>query len=126
MNIYGKVIEPKKPEVPRLKVGENVTFDKDSNEYVSKIHGIFVKSDDGIDVSPVLEITGNVGLESGNVNYEGNVKIGGNIERGTIVVALGDVTVGGVIESGNIRIGGNNIRRNNGTSCDYSAFGKNI
>ena len=111
IDVYGQTIEPPIPHDPILEHGQNVGFNSATNEYYAKTRGIFVRGKDRIDVSPVLEIPRDVGLESGNVFYDGHVKIGGNVERGSIVSAVGDVTVGGTAESGNITAGGSLIVR---------------
>ena len=106
IDVFGEQIPSPPPKEPELEAGPNVGFRSSSNEYVAQVHGIFVHNNQRIDVNPVLNIRGDVGLESGNVTYDGNVKIGNNIERGSIVSATGDVEVGGTIESGTVRCGG--------------------
>ena len=106
IDIFGNEVPAPEPFNPKLVTGENVSEVPGSNEYIARIHGVYVRGEGRIDVNPVLQVPGNVGLESGNVNYDGNVQIGGNIERGSVVSCLGDCVVGGIIESGQIRVGG--------------------
>ncbi len=105
-DIFGQEVKPPEPLRPVLENGENVTFVPAKNEYIAGVHGIFVKGEKKIAVSPVLIISASVGLASGNVNYDGNVRIGGNVERGSMVSCFGDCEIGGMIESGDVRIGG--------------------
>ena len=106
IDIFGQETKPPEPKMPTLEDGPNVSFVPGSNEYVARAHGIFIHEKDRIDVNPVLIVPGSVGLESGNVNYDGTVQIGGNIERAAMVSAVGDMEVGGAIESGDVRSGG--------------------
>lgn len=106
IDIFGLETKPPAPVVPNLDDGPNVSFVPGNNEYIAREHGIFIHEKDRIDVNPVLIVPGSVGLESGNVHYDGTVKIGGNIERASMVSAIGDVEVGGAIESGEVRSGG--------------------
>ncbi|MEQ9367180.1 MAG: FapA family protein [Leptospirales bacterium] len=106
IDIFGHETKPPEPAMPELDDGPNVSFVPGSNEYIAREHGIFIHENNRIDVNPVLIVPGSVGLESGNVHYDGTVKIGGNIERASMVSAIGDVEVGGAIESGEFRSGG--------------------
>ncbi|MCR9144739.1 MAG: FapA family protein [bacterium] len=106
IDIFGQEIKPPEPATPELEDGPNVSFVPGSNEYIAREHGIFIHENNRIDVNPVLIVPGSVGLESGNVHYDGTVQIGGNIERAAMVSAIGDVEVGGAIESGEFRSGG--------------------
>ncbi len=106
IDVFGKEVAPPKPFDPPLDDGPNISYIPGSGEYIARIRGVFVHNGDAIDVNPVLIVTGNVGLESGNLNYDGHVRIGGTIERGSEAVASGDMEVGGGVESGTVRVGG--------------------
>lgn len=106
LNIRMEEVPPPAPHDPRIAAGDNVQFNQASGEYRAAVHGIFVHEKDTLSVNPVLTIPGNVGLASGNVSYDGNIKIFGNIERGSMVSSLGDLEVGGMIESHAVRAGG--------------------
>ncbi|MCB1315068.1 MAG: DUF342 domain-containing protein [Leptospiraceae bacterium] len=106
MNIFGEDAEPEPPADPQLNCGPNIRLNSATNEYAAIVRGIFINDKERIDVNPVLTVPANVGLDSGNVTYDGNVKIGNTIERAALVSATGDVEVGGMIESGNVRVGG--------------------
>ena len=111
-NVFGDEVKPNPPHVPNVEDGPNVSFVPGSNEYVARVHGIFVQDGDRIDVNPVLIIGNHVGLETGNITYDGNVRIGGNVERSALVSATGDVEIGGAVESGDVRTGGNlNVKK---------------
>lgn len=106
INILNERVDPPAPLDPELDTGPNVEFSAATNEYRARVHGIFVQTPTRIDVNPVLQISGHVGLETGNIDYDGSIKIAGNIERGASLSALGDVTVGGAVESGAVRVSG--------------------
>ncbi len=111
INIYNEPVPADPVENPRIEIGRGIKRIPNTFEYAAAIKGIFIHTDKIIDVNAVLEIQGNVGLESGNVNYDGSVRIYGNIERGSSVMAAGDVEVGGLIESGEIKTGGSLLVR---------------
>ena len=120
-DVTGKEIHPGDGHDVQLKAGKNVRFDAVKNEYIASLSGIFSEMDGGIEINPVLSIDGNVGLESGNIYYDGAVEIAGNVERGSMLSALGDVVVGGMVESGSLRISGSlSVRSGINTKHDGS------
>lgn len=105
-NVMGEEIPPPPLREPELRAGDNVRFDPATGEYRALKNGIFIRGDDVVSVSPVLEVSGNVGLSSGNIDYEGNVRVTGNLERGAALKCAGDCEVIGMIESHDVVTGG--------------------
>lgn len=105
-NLYGDELKPDPPNPAPRKPGKNISLMPGSNEYIARIHGVYVDDGNIIDVSPELIIEQNAGLETGNIEYDGNVRILGNIERGTEVLVGGNLFVGGTIESGHLKVAG--------------------
>lgn len=105
-NVHGEEVSPEPVHSPELHTGLNVDIVPGTNDYRAGIHGIFSYKKNTIDVNPVLIVNGSVGLESGNVKYDGSVQVSGNIDRGSEVHVGGDLLAGGAVESGKIRIGG--------------------
>jgi len=114
IDVYGNIIDVPLPKKEDLATGENVNVieKEDYTEYRSSVKGIFYKRIHQISVSPVLKIDGDAGMETGNIEYDGDVSIQGNIEFGTEVHVGGNLIVGGRIESGHIFVQGNLIVRN--------------
>lgn len=57
-------------------------------------------------VSDVYEVPADVDTSTGNINYDGNVTIKGNVKSGFSVVAEGDVVIDGVVEDARVQAGG--------------------
>ncbi len=106
INIYGEEVLPPKEIEESLKCGANVVFHPQERVYISTTNGVFTEREDQISVNPILTIKGSTGLVSGNIVYEGSIRVLKNISRGSLVSSLGDLEVGGVIESGDLRVGG--------------------
>jgi len=104
-NIFAEEIKPNEVTDVNIKLGSNVHFNSE-NEIISDKMGIYNKIRNVISVSEVLAINGNVGLESGNLQYAGVIKIGGGIERGAEVRSNNDIYVSGLVESGHVKSGG--------------------
>lgn len=64
-----------------------------------------VLHDNCVVVNPVIEVA-NVDLESGNITFEGTVKVLGDIKSGMHLIVTGDVIVEGAVESAEVVAGG--------------------
>ena len=104
-DVYGKIVHPGEPSDAKLACGANVAFLEEKNEYRSTARGIFAREANEISINPILYVPGNAGIESGNLVYDGNVHIKGNIERGALVSTLEELHVEGFVESALIRVG---------------------
>ncbi|MDH4199226.1 MAG: FapA family protein [Spirochaetia bacterium] len=102
IDIFGNSIKTNEVHDVKIKTGQNVTVNEQTGEVRSSVTGVYQKIRNVISVNPTLEIKGDVGLETGNLNYEGVIKINGNVERGAEVQATGDIFINGLIESGKI------------------------
>jgi uncharacterized protein (DUF342 family) len=60
-----------------------------------------------LNVKSVLTITGNVDISVGNIDFNGDVDIRGNVISGITVSAKGNISIGGHVEAAIIRAGGN-------------------
>jgi uncharacterized protein len=86
------------PALP--KVGHNVKVSEDGLCYVSTIQGHASLSRAGVlQVSPELVISGDMDFEIGNIDFSGNVTVGGDVKSGFIIRAGGDISVRGEVES---------------------------
>jgi hypothetical protein len=77
----------------------------DANLLLAEITGQPIQVSGGVIVNPVLEVP-NVDLHSGNIEFEGTVRVLGDIRSGMRVKATADVIVGGMIEAAEVAAGG--------------------
>lgn len=61
----------------------------------SKIAGVLEHGKSGIGVNKHLPIHGDVGVETGNLNFDGSISIKGTVGTGFTVVATGDISIEG-------------------------------
>jgi|TARA_Y100000310_G_scaffold340656_1_gene437214 hypothetical protein len=105
-NVLGEVLESVVPTDVPFEVGEGTAVsDTDPNLLVATMAGVLMKIRNGVSVSEALMVK-DVDLTVGNVEYDGNVMVKGNIKEGMLVKASGDVIVDGIIESATIISGG--------------------
>ncbi|WP_010411307.1 DUF342 domain-containing protein [Leptospira inadai] len=110
IDVFGKPIAPPPIKRPKLTVGKNVqerqtiVDGKPLRDYHATTNGAVFSTDSSVTVSQELQIDSNVGIGTGNVNYDGNVLVKGDIESGASVVTNGSLIVKGNIESSDLTV----------------------
>ncbi|MDT8992686.1 FapA family protein [Curvibacter sp. APW13] len=80
----------------------------DPNLLQAHAAGLPVRVPCGVHVEPVLEVE-EVNLATGNLHFDGTVRVKGDVIQGMKVQATGDVEVGGVVEGSQLDAGGHVI-----------------
>ena len=117
-NVRSEIVEPvpgrNEPFADNL-LGAYVA-DDDSNLLRAVFSGQPVRCGNGVNVEPILNFR-DVNMATGNVSFDGTVRIEGEVLPGMKVRASGDIVVGGVVDGaelkagGDIRIGGGIIAK---------------
>lgn len=127
VTIQGAPIHPRQVKKARLEFGRNITASEDRSEIFSDVNGHVSLIDGKVFVSDVYAVE-NVGLATGNINFEGSVEVGGDVAGGFEIIAGGNVIVRGVVEGAHIKAGGNIIiaRGMNGMGKGVLEAGGNV
>lgn len=106
-DVFGHPIsqKPGKP-APKFSKGKNVYITEDEMELKAQTSGQLVVAGKTISVSPILEIKGDVGYETGNINFEGSVNVAGAVISGFTIEAMGNIEVKGIVEAASLIAGG--------------------
>lgn len=107
VRVTGEFITPQPVTDPELRYGDNVVASPDGLEYRAKVSGIYLRDRNYIDVNPVLVISGNVGLETGNISYEGDIVVKGSVEVESKVETQANLQVEANVDSHMLSVGGN-------------------
>ena len=107
MDVYGNVIKPKKVYRKIFKYGRNLKVSDDGLQLISLVTGHVKLENDKVFVSDEYEISADVDTATGDIDFDGNVHIKGNVLAGFKVKASGNVVVDGVVEGAEITAGGN-------------------
>lgn len=96
MTVYGEVI-PAQPgrDIP-LKYDRKSAYESEEDGKIvlrSKIDGVLEKSQGLIGVNHHLPINSDVGVETGNITFEGSVTVRGTVAPGFSVTARGDLSI---------------------------------
>lgn len=103
-SLFGKTIAAKKVEEIVVRTGKNVS--QIGNDMIAEISG--KPSVDwrqklvDIDVNPEHFHKGEVNLESGNIRFEGDVRIGGSVQTAMFVGASGTVFIQGAVTKASV------------------------
>lgn len=122
-DVYGSPIPPQKPNNIKLKNGKGTKISDDQLKIIAKIDGIPEISAMGkVYVSPQLKISGDIGLKTGHVDFDGKIDVSEAIQNGFRVKGnsltakeilkaeiemSGDIVVYGGIMGATIKTGGN-------------------
>lgn len=104
--VTGKVIRGKDGKDVAFKIGKNVKISPDGLSVTAECDGSIVNENDKISVIKVLEINKDVGVETGNIKFHGQVIIHGNVTDGYEIDCEGDLAINGVVEGANIKATG--------------------
>jgi uncharacterized protein len=108
-DICGSVLQPRKVVQRILKHGRDIHLSEDGLTMYSDVSGHAVLTDNKVFVSNTYDVLADVDASTGDIVYEGNVTIKGNVITGFQVIAKGDIIVNGVVEGASLIAGGHII-----------------
>lgn len=127
IRVTGEIIPYKKGKIPFLKHGKNVKLSDDEMHLVATSDGQVRFLGDKVVVLDILNIE-SVDNSTGNVSFNGTVKVKNNVLSGFRVKSSGDVEVSGVVEGAMIESEGNILIRKGiqGYNCGKIFSGENL
>jgi len=121
-DIKGNETEPNLGKEASLPSGKNTMIDPDNpNLLIATIAGIPKYLDGQVSVEPILNIEGDVGLETGDIDFVGAVRVNGMVNDGFKIVAKDDIYIHDTSESLYLETEGD-IFINRGIRADKNAF----
>ena len=109
IDVCGGLLRPVKVRQRILRVGKNIKLSEDGLKAFSEVNGHATAEGDHVFVSNMYEVPANVDTSTGDIEYEGNVLVHGNVLAGFSITAKGDIVVEGVVEGANLKAGGHII-----------------
>jgi len=111
ITVTGKETPAKPGRDVVLPRGRGVRYDDLKVNMYAETSGMVQYARGVISVSHVYTIRGNCDMSVGNIDFDGNVEIMGNIIAGMTIKATGNIVVGGVVEGATIDAGGDIVLR---------------
>ena len=105
-NVKGEKIKPRDVKQASLKYGHNIDINEDKTELISQVNGHVSLVEGKVFVSNVFEVE-NVDNSVGNIDYDGSVRVNGNVCENFTVKAKGSIEVKGVVEGAYLEAGEN-------------------
>lgn len=107
VNVHGQELLPPPVREARLPKGKNTEADPDGLHLYATIDGLVCQAHGVINVSPIMEVRGDVDFSVGSIDFKGSVNISGNVLVDFEVKAQDDITIAGVVEGATLIAGGN-------------------
>ncbi len=105
--VRGKRIEGKWGKRQKVHAGENILIQNDGKDWYAACSGKYVIEENVLNIFRLYYVDRDVDFSVGNIDFEGDVVILGNILDGFEVKATGNITVKGTIEAANVNAGKN-------------------
>lgn len=97
-NVYGEMIQAQTGRDVALKYDRKSAYEIEEEDKIvirSKISGVLEDTKGMVGVNHHLPINGDVGIETGNIEFNGSISIRGTIQSGFSVIAQGDISIEG-------------------------------
>ena len=120
-NVRAEEIPGRDGEDVELRAGANVRMEQDDDgirTYFAEAEGALKYVPGEVAVVETLIIEGDVGFDTGNLQFKGEIVVRGNVGQGFAVKAGGDVAVFGSVDAGAVIASGGNV------SVGYGVLGR--
>ncbi len=108
IDVFGNRVPPlHKVRKGVLKCGRNIHLSDDHLEMYSDVSGDVKLEGDTVFVSDTFTVQADVDASTGDIDYDGNVIVNGNVRTGFRIVSQGDIHVKGVVEGAELYAEGN-------------------
>ncbi len=105
-DVFGAPIQGRPAKPAKLEYGNNISISEDQTEIYSDVTGHASLVNRKVFVADVFEVPADVDNATGDVVYDGNVTVKGNVKSGFSVRAKGDIVIDGVVEAAFLYAGG--------------------
>lgn len=97
--VTGKEVPCKRARSLPPLAGKGFTRSEDNCTYTADLSGKIEMKNGRVMISNIHEVSGDVDLHTGNIDFHGDVVVHGNVTPGAIVKATGTITVDGICEN---------------------------
>ena len=101
-NVLGETVPAQNGRPIPMPEGKNTKV-VGEHRLIATVNGQIVDKGSRISIDPRLVVKGSVGVSTGDVEFDGTILIGGNVEPGFKVNATGDIEINGSINGAEVR-----------------------
>ncbi|MCL2099361.1 MAG: FapA family protein [Oscillospiraceae bacterium] len=110
-DVTGTVIKAVPGKDLALPGGKNTVLSEDKLKLYSAVDGHAAFTGGKINILDTFIVKGSISVETGNIDFSGNILVCGDVAQGYSLRATGDITVEGVVEAAQVTAGGNLVIR---------------
>ncbi|MDR2490922.1 MAG: FapA family protein [Spirochaetaceae bacterium] len=103
--VTGRILMATPGKETAFDIGHNVHIDSDKITIIADVDGQVMLINGKINVEPLYEVAGDVGVKTGNIEFLGNVVVKGDIADGFKVKAAGNIDVSGTVNKATLIAG---------------------
>lgn len=105
--VLNEEIKPVPGKEPRPLNGKGIVYNKEKKEYTAEFSGRIYKDNKRIIVEKIYVLNGELDLEHGNIEFNGDVEIRGDVRSGLRIVTEGSIFIHGHVGNCKLKAGGN-------------------
>lgn len=107
VNIFGRAIKPEPGTMPNITIGKNSLLTADGKNIVATCNGHILYGTGCFNVEDTVTVKSDLDISVGNITFNGDVVIKGNVMEGFSIKAGRNVRIEGTAFSASITAGGN-------------------
>ena len=97
INVYGQVIAPRPGRPPLIPQGKNTVLSADGTKLFAADSGNLIYKGGRFNVETTFQISSDIDVKTGNINFLGDVVIKGSVQEGFSVTAGKSITISGMV-----------------------------
>lgn len=102
MTVTGKVIRARNGKEIKFSYGDNIEESEDGLVLKATSDGIYKFENGKMSILNFMELNDGVGVETGNIDFKGDIVVNGNVCSGYNVHCDGNLTINGMVEAANL------------------------
>lgn len=106
MSVSGTPIEPQEVKAAFVPAGPNTVISEDGKKVLAAKEGHLEFDGTKFCVKVLLDIPSDVDYNTGNIEYNGDIRIRGDVRETFVVKASGNITIDGLVEAATVEAGG--------------------
>lgn len=104
--VFSEMIKPNPGKQISILKGKGFTISEDGKDYIAKLSGRIYTDNDRIIIDPIYIVNGDLSIEHGNITFNGDVEVRGDVRSGIRIDAAGSIFIQGHVGNCKLKAGG--------------------